>query len=175
MCTAIDFFLPHVRDLNAVFEEYDVYEGRIFYLWELKLIFEQKMTDANLDSLAKAHIQAKGVGSNKAVPYKFIYDTIVGAPQCPVKFKDDDLKRQQFSIYQNIDHLVQSNPDLMNLIQELLKKQVMAGGRCDQAFDEFFGLSTGVGASAKPVRVDVDLLRKQMPALNLNSSYSEKT
>ena len=33
----------HKRDLNKVFEEYDVYDGRILKVWELVEIFDYKV------------------------------------------------------------------------------------------------------------------------------------
>lgn len=50
---AIDTINRNVPSLNKFFEEFDVYDGRIFEVWELQQIFGRSVTQAELTGLSE--------------------------------------------------------------------------------------------------------------------------
>ena len=91
-----------VESLDAFFEEYDVYDGRIFEVWELEEIFDYHVTAAELRRLCEENQESAKL-RNRTMEYKFLHGVIRTAPDCPPNLRHAPLKSQPFSIYQRSD------------------------------------------------------------------------
>ena len=120
LCTAINKINAHMQDLNEFFEEFDVYEGRLFHSWELDEIFGGHITLNQKTSLLNTYREHATSSVKDTVSYKFVYDTVQTAPNCPARFKDDILRQGNQSIYSTIDHKLTQNPQVLELVQEIL-------------------------------------------------------
>ena len=74
---------------------------------------------------------------NDTISYKFLFNRILIAPDCPHKFKNDVIKPQPYSIYNEKD--VMLHGPLLQFVTELISLPVFASGRIDAAYDELFG------------------------------------
>lgn len=100
MITAIKMIDNHVRDLRDFFKMFDVYDGRIFWFWELDEIFQHKVALAQMQQLNKSYFELGKEGAMAdALHYKYICEIIMNCPTCPLKFKDDKQVVQNYSIY----------------------------------------------------------------------------
>ena len=140
LCEAIDRVYRNMNTLHAVFEEYDVYDGRIFAIWELDEIFQQTLTFEQLKNLCEEN-QAIEKLTNGTASYKFIFNLILNSPACPTRFKNEELKMNPNSIYATKDHMIQGQ--LLALVTKLLDEPCFAAGNISKAFDEIFGPHSG--------------------------------
>ena len=126
-----------VESIDAFFEEYDVYDGRIFEVWELEEIFRYHVTEAELRRLCEEN-QVSSKLRNKTMEYKFLHGVIRTAPDCPTRLRHAPLKSQPFSIYQRGDD-EKLTGHLLNFVYDLLTLPALGRGSPGEAFDELFG------------------------------------
>ena len=70
---------------------FDVYSGRIFHLWELIEIFENKVTEKALKALSEENQKVEKL-YNDTIAYAYLFESIKSDPACPGRFKDDVIK-----------------------------------------------------------------------------------
>ena len=73
---------------------------------------------------------------NETVSYKFLFNKIISDPDCPHKFKNNTMNCVPYSAYERFDPMVMGNPQLQQMITDLINLPAFAGARTDKAFDE---------------------------------------
>lgn len=74
---------------------------------------------------------------NNQITYKFLFNMILKAPDCPLRWKNKSLRLQPYSIYSQKDQKVKGH--LEQFISDLLHLDVFNERPIDDAFDELFG------------------------------------
>ncbi len=74
---------------------------------------------------------------NDEISYKFLFMCVVTAVDCPVEWKQNQIRQQPLSIYESKLPQIQGQIT-MQLVNELLDLPELAGGKVDKAFDELF-------------------------------------
>lgn len=145
---------PNIPSLNEFFLEYDVYDGRIFELYELQDIFARKLSINDINRMCEDN-QNKERLRNKTLQYKFLFNLIIVAPECPHKFKNNTLKPQPQSVYAEKDFMLQG--PLLKFVNELLELPPFATGQIDNAYDELFDKPT----NDRDCFVNLDVFKKK--------------
>ena len=76
----------NLTSINDFFEEYDVYDGRIFTLWGLNDITNYTMNASDIKEICEENQNTDRLLA-ETVTYKFLYGLIMNAPDCPDKLK----------------------------------------------------------------------------------------
>ena len=105
---------------------------------------------------------------NDMLSYKFLFNMVLTAPNCPHKWKNNVLKPQPYSIYSKKDQMV-TGP-LQQFICDLLDLPAFAGGRFDSAYDELFG---GDPAKTKVIEINLDGLKKAVARSLVGKTFGE--
>ena len=125
----------HKRDLNKVFEEYDVYDGRILKVWELAEIFDYKVKPELFEQLALANRDESHL-RNHCVEYSYLFNILTTGQYTKASFKNNVREQRPYSIYANTSNRI--GPANV-LISDLLALPQFATGGCAEAFDYLFG------------------------------------
>ena len=135
---AMELVNKNCPDLNAFFEEFDVYDGRVFEAWEVRDIvqYHAGVTETQILKLCEENQKSEKL-MNNYMSYKFLFNLVLTAPDCPHRWKNNTLKPQPYSIYSQKDNLIMG--PVQQLICDLLDLPAFAGGRFDDAYDELFG------------------------------------
>ena len=80
-----------VESIDAFFEEYDVYDGRLLEVWELEEIFDFHVTAAELRRLCEENQETAKL-RNRTLEYKFLHGVIRTSPDCPPNLRHAPLK-----------------------------------------------------------------------------------
>ena len=145
---------PNIPSLNEFFLEYDVFDGRILEDYELQDIFARKLTQSDIKKMCEDNQNNERLRNN-TLQYKYLFNLIIVAPECPHKFKNNTIKPQPQSVYVEKDAMMQG--PLQHFVNQMLDLPAFAAGRIDDAYDEIFGKPT-----ERDSLVNLDSMKKKV-------------
>ena len=166
---AIDAIDRNMQSINKFFEVYDVYDGRIFDLWELSDIVDNRINKNDLIQICEENQKTQRL-LNNTVSYEFLYGMISTAPDCPEKFRNQSIKPQPYSIYSETSDRL--SPQCLELIQDILQHDQIIAGNVAQCYDEIF-----TDQQTRQLIRDVDgqTLAKMIARSNVSQRYDQRS